>query len=78
MEFESEIAITKCRHIMCGDCIKMLFSNHSQANCPFCRTSIHRKDVNFTHYDRLNAKVEEIKILQQKEVAVVMKLFKNK
>lgn len=53
MEYESEIAITKCRHIMCGDCIKMLFSTNTNASCPFCRTHIHKKDINFTHYDKL-------------------------
>ena len=52
-DFEGDIAITSCRHIMCGDCIKLLFSNHSSANCPFCRTSIKKKDVNFTHYDKI-------------------------
>ena len=52
-DFEGDIAITSCRHIMCGDCIKLLFSNHSSANCPFCRTSIRKKDVNFTHYDKI-------------------------
>jgi SNF2 family DNA or RNA helicase len=52
-DFEDEIAITSCRHIMCGDCTKILFSNHSSVACPFCRTNIHKKDVNFTHYKHL-------------------------
>ena len=52
-DFEDEIAITSCRHIMCGDCTKILFSNHSSVPCPFCRTNIHKKDVNFTHYKHL-------------------------
>ena len=61
-DFEDEIAITSCRHIMCGDCIKILFSNHSNVPCPFCRTTIHKKDVNFTHYKHLSdAKLEEEK-----------------
>lgn len=64
MEYDSEIAITSCRHMMCGDCIKMLFNRNHSVPCPFCRTQISKTDVNFTHFDKVKAgiegKVEEI------------------
>jgi SNF2 family DNA or RNA helicase len=65
MEYDSEIAITSCRHMMCGDCIKMLFNRNHSVPCPFCRTQISKKDVSFTHYDKviegIEGKVEEVK-----------------
>ena len=54
-EYEGDIAITSCRHITCGDCMKLLFGSHSTAKCPFCRNQINRKDVNFTHYDKIKS-----------------------
>ena len=48
MEYEDEIALTTCRHMMCGDCIKLLFNRECSVPCPFCRTIISKKDINFT------------------------------
>uniref|UniRef100_A0A6C0EHR7 RING-type domain-containing protein n=1 Tax=viral metagenome TaxID=1070528 RepID=A0A6C0EHR7_9ZZZZ len=72
MEYDSEIAITSCRHMMCGDCIKMLFNRNQSVPCPFCRTKINKKDVNFTHYDKVKAGIEG-KIEEVKEEKIIEK-----
>lgn len=48
MDYDGEIALTTCRHMMCGDCIKLLFNRECSVPCPFCRTIISKKDINFT------------------------------
>ena len=59
MDYENEIALTSCRHIMCGDCIKLLFNREHQVPCPFCRTMINRKEINFTTYNKVQ-KIEDV------------------
>jgi len=76
MEYEGDIAITSCRHIMCGDCIKTLFNRNQSVPCPFCRTQIHKKDVNFTHYDKVKEEIEgkpeeEVKPMEVKSKSVL-------
>jgi SNF2 family DNA or RNA helicase len=44
---EDKIGLTICRHFMCESCIKMLFGRNTQTNCPFCRTRLSKKDINF-------------------------------
>ena len=59
MEFEDKLCITSCRHILCDNCIKIMFNNKSNINCPFCRTTLGKRDINFTSIDVLNNKKEE-------------------
>jgi SNF2 family DNA or RNA helicase len=53
-DFEDKICITSCRHILCDYCIKTILGNKQSINCPFCRTPLTMKDINFTSIDELN------------------------
>ena len=59
------IADRYCRCMESLFCIKMLFNRNHSVPCPFCRTQISKKDVSFTHYDKviegIEGKVEEVK-----------------
>lgn len=47
-EQDTKIAITVCRHVMCSYCINTIFKNKYSINCPFCRQSLTKNDINFT------------------------------
>jgi SNF2 family DNA or RNA helicase len=42
MEYDDKVAVTKCRHIVCGSCIEILFSNTIELPCPYCRTLLNK------------------------------------
>lgn len=42
------VVITKCWHLICGDCFKMLISSDTYAKCPYCRTPINQGDISIT------------------------------
>lgn len=50
---DKQVCITSCRHVMCSDCIKIIFSMHAVSDCPFCRTRINKKDIYFTSYSNI-------------------------
>lgn len=48
-EDDTDIIITKCRHIMCGECFKhMMESSHGKITCPQCRADITAYDISKT------------------------------
>ena len=53
-DFEDKLCITSCRHIVCDKCIQILMKNKPSIPCPFCRTTITSKDINFTSIDKIN------------------------
>lgn len=42
---DTEIIITKCRHIMCVDCFNQMMSSNVKISCPECRGELTMKDV---------------------------------
>jgi SNF2 family DNA or RNA helicase len=53
-EYSSEIAISICRHIICGDCVKLLFNNSREVSCPFCRNKLKKDDYSFTTMEQVD------------------------
>ena len=49
-----EIVITKCRHIFCGSCVNILFSNKTSIKCPMCRTALSKTDTHKTTVEKIN------------------------
>tara|TARA_Y100001960_G_C14723877_1_gene853904 strand:- start:996 stop:1907 length:912 start_codon:yes stop_codon:yes gene_type:complete len=49
-----EIVITKCRHIFCGSCVNILFSNKTSIKCPMCRTVLSKTDTHKTTVEKIN------------------------
>jgi SNF2 family DNA or RNA helicase len=47
-EDDTEIIITKCRHIMCAECFNMMMGTKSVVPCPECRGDITIKDITKT------------------------------
>jgi SNF2 family DNA or RNA helicase len=47
-EDDTEIIITKCRHITCAECFNMMMGNKSSINCPQCRGKITMNDITKT------------------------------
>lgn len=56
---ETEIIITKCRHIMCSECFVCLLNNNESTSCPECRETIHVKDIKKTKKAIITAENEE-------------------
>lgn len=52
-----KVIITECRHIFCGNCMKILFQNNKTHPCPVCRREIHKDTL----------KVTDIKLIQKAE-----------
>ena len=50
MEYEDKIAITKCRHFVCGDCMDALFLQSNSIFCPYCRSPLQKNasDIRIT------------------------------
>ena len=57
-DFENKLCITSCRHVLCDECITMIFKNRHSVNCPFCRTPLTKKDINYTTVNIINQKNE--------------------
>ena len=58
--YESEFVLTKCQHIFCIDCKNTLFNNKTYIHCPFCRTSLEKKqDVKTVSIQIVNEVKEE-------------------
>lgn len=49
-EPETNVVITKCRHVICGDCFEILSANKSSIPCPECRQDIIVNQVSVTKY----------------------------
>ena len=66
MEYEDKIAITKCRHFVCGDCMDALFLQSNSIFCPYCRGPLQKNasDIRITT-------VAEIKGDNKEETPVV-------
>jgi hypothetical protein len=39
------VVITKCWHLICGNCFKILMLSDTQFKCPYCRTNINNNDI---------------------------------
>lgn len=44
-EEDTEIIVTKCRHIMCGDCFNHMIDKKKSINCPECRGKLTINDI---------------------------------
>ena len=62
MEYTDTIAITKCRHVVCGDCLHLLFAESSEINCPYCRTPIKKtnEDIRLTTVQEIEPKNDAV------------------
>ena len=49
-EFD-KVVVTKCRHVFCGDCHKIMSKNNKQYPCPECRTPVLPNQVIITTMD---------------------------
>lgn len=58
-----KVIITECRHIFCGNCMKLLFHNKKSIPCPLCRRHISSDDI----------KVTDIKLIKKEEKTDVKK-----
>ena len=66
-EFENEVVVTKCRHIFCGECYKIMSKNKSKFPCPECRSEINTKNINITTKKSIDNYEEEQKNQEEKE-----------
>jgi len=62
MEYTDTIAITKCRHVVCGDCLHLLFAEASEINCPYCRSPLKKtnEDIRLTTVQEIEPKNEVV------------------
>ena len=58
-DFEKEVVVTKCRHIFCGDCYKIMSRNKTSFPCPECRSEINTKNINITTKNSIDNYDEE-------------------
>jgi SNF2 family DNA or RNA helicase len=56
-ECESDVAITKCGHLFCYDCINEYISDCKIIKCPTCNTDITKNDIH-TYKDETNVQIK--------------------
>jgi SNF2 family DNA or RNA helicase len=61
-DYENNIGITKCRHIICDECVKILFKNKKSVDCPYCRTSLIPSDIKMVSVDSIHNKEIPVEI----------------
>jgi len=54
---EDDIGVTKCGHIYCYECIKIVIEKYH--NCPYCKTPINNKDIFMLSYERKKKDVSQ-------------------
>lgn len=47
-DFEGEVVVTKCRHVFCGNCFKIMASNKKVFPCPECRGDVQVSNITTT------------------------------
>ena len=78
-EDDTEIIITKCRHIMCADCFNILIGNKVCVSFPQCRRELTLKDIKKTMLKpKDNSQVEEEITEQQDEFSEAVNKYGTK
>ena len=70
-DFEDEVVITKCRHVFCGDCFKLLSANKTSFPCPECRDEVTMKNINKTNMDNIKSETEKNESTEKEEIQTI-------
>ena len=54
---EDDVGVTKCGHIFCYECLKMVVGKYH--NCPYCKGQLNDNDIFILSFERKKKKVEQ-------------------